>query len=60
MISPFDVIEKKNISLELQLPQAIKILNIFHLNLLQKASTDPLAGQVNEPTPLVIINNKEE
>ena len=60
MIGPFDVIRKKGISLELQLPQAMKIHNVFHPNLLQKASTDPLTGQVNEPAPPIIIDNKEE
>ncbi len=60
MIGPFEVIERKGISLELQLPQAMKIHNVFHPNLLQKAFTDPLAGQVNKPAPLVIIDNKEE
>ncbi len=60
MIGPFDVIGKKSISLELQLPQAMKIHNVCHSNLLQKSSTDPLTDQVNEPAPLVIINNEEE
>ena len=60
MIGPFEVIGKKGISLELQLPQAMKIHNVFHPNLLQKASTDPLTGQVNKPAPPVIINNEEE
>ena len=60
MIGPFDVIQKKSILFELQLPQAMKIHNVFHLNLLQKASKDPLIGQVNGPAPPVIINNKEK
>ena len=34
MIDFFNVIGKKNISLELQLPQAMKIYNVFHPNLL--------------------------
>ena len=38
----------------------MKIHNVFHSNLLQKASTDPLTGQVNEPAPPVIIDNEEE
>ncbi len=60
MIGPFDIIRKKNISLELQLPQAMKIHNVFHPNLLRKAFTEQLTGQVNEPASPVIINNEEE
>ena len=37
-IDPFEVIGKKDILLELQLTQAMKIINIFYLILLQKAS----------------------
>ena len=60
MIGCFEVIGKKSISLELQLPQAIKIDNVFHPNLLQKASTDLLTGQVNESAPPVIISNEKK
>lgn len=38
----------------------MKIYNIFYLNLLQKASTNPLINQVNEPISLIIFNNKEK
>ncbi len=38
----------------------MKIHNVFHPNLLQKASMDSLTYQINEPLPLVIINNEEE
>ncbi len=47
MLGPGEVIENKGVSVELQLPQSMKIHNVFHLNLLQKASTDPLTNQVN-------------
>ena len=57
MIGLFEIIGKKNILPELQLSQIMKIHNIFHQNLLQKASTDPLTGQVNKSASLLIINN---
>ena len=60
MLGPFEVIGNKGVSVELQLPQSMKIHNVFHPNLLRKASTDPLTNQVNEPPPPIIINNEEE
>ncbi len=38
----------------------MEVYNVFHPNLFQNVSTDPLTGQVNEPAPPVIINNEEE
>ena len=60
MLGPFEVIGNKRVSVELQLPQSMKIHNVFHPNLLRKASTDPLTNQVNEPPPPIIVNNEEE
>lgn len=40
MISFFKVIGKKDLLLKLQFLQAMKIHNVFHPNLLQKALTD--------------------
>ena len=60
MLGLFKVIRNKGVSIELQLPQSIKIHNVFHSNLLQKASTDPLTNQVNKLPPPVIINNEEK
>ena len=60
MLGPFEVIGNKRVFVELQLPQSMKIHNVFHPNLLQKASTDPLTNQVHEPPPPVIINNEEK
>ncbi len=60
MLGPFEVIGNKGVSMELQFPQSMKIHNVFHPNLLRKASTDPLTNQVNKPPPPIIINNEEE
>ena len=60
MLGSFEVIGNKGVSVELQLPQSMKIHNVFYPNLLRKASTDPLTNQVNKPPPPVIINNEEE
>ena len=60
MIDLFKVIKKEGILLKLQLSQAIKIDNVFHLNLLWKISIDLLIGQINKPTLSVIINKEEK
>ncbi len=60
MLGPFDVIGNKRVSVELQLSQLMKIHNVFHPNLLQKVSTDPLTNQVNKlPLPVIINNEKK-
>lgn len=60
MLGFFEVTGNKRVSVKLQLLQSIKIHNVFHQNLLQKISIDPLTNQDNEPPPLIIINNKEK
>ena len=60
MLGLFEVIVNKGVSVELQLPQSMKIYNIFHPNLLQKTSTNSLTNQVNEPPSPFIINNEKE
>lgn len=60
MLGFFDVIGNKGVFVKLQLPQSMKINNVFHPNLLQKASIDLLTNQVNEPLPPIIINKEEE
>ena len=56
----FEVIKNKGVFVELQLPQSIKIHNVFHPNFLQKPLTNSLTNHVNEPLPPVIINNEEK
>ena len=50
----------KRIFIKLQLPQSIQIHNIFHPHLLYKALIDQLSNHINELSPLVFINIKEE
>ena len=38
----------------------MKIHDVFHFNLLQKTTINPLSGQQNSPSPPTIINNKKE
>lgn len=60
MLRLFNVIENKIVFVEFQLPQSIKIHNIFHPNLFQKVPIDFLTNQVNKLLLLVIINNKKK
>ena len=45
---------------QLELLYIMKIHDIFHFNLLQKAANNPLPGQQNSPLPPIVVNNKEE
>ncbi len=60
MLGPFKVIKNKEISIELQLSQSMKIHNVFYSNLLRKTLINPLTNEINEPPLPVIINNEEE
>ena len=59
-IGPFKIKKLVRSSYQLELPHTMKIYDVFHLNLLQKAADDPLSGQRNIPPPLTVVNNKEE
>ena len=55
MIGPYKVKELVKLSYWLELLHTIKIHDVFHPNLLQKAATDLLPGQQNSsPSPTVV------
>ena len=60
MLGFFKVMENKEVFIKLQLPQSMKIHNIFYFNLFQNFLTDLLINQVNKLPLPVIINNKKE
>ena len=60
MIGPYKVKKLVESSYQLELPYTMKIHNIFHPNLLQKAANDPLPGWRNSPLSPIVVDNKEK
>ena len=56
----FKIIRNKRVVVELQLPQLMKIYNVFYPNLFQKTFKDLFTNQVNESLLFIIIKNKKE
>ncbi|SLM39814.1 Chromo domain-like [Lasallia pustulata] len=60
MLGPFPIVKKAGTSYELELPQTMKVHNVFHSNLLRKDPGDPLPGQIQElPGPIVTADGEE-
>ena len=59
-IGPYKVTELVGSSYRLELPESMKIHDVFHPSLLRLAAKNPLPGQHNDPPPPVIVNDKEE
>ena len=45
---------------KVELPASMKVHPIFHVSLLEPATSDPLPGQLQPPPPLVIIDEEPE
>jgi len=60
MISLFKIFRETNGSYELDLPDSIKQkCLVFHSSLLQRAATDPLSGQEEQPAPPITVRDEE-
>ena len=60
MVGPFQIKALVGLSYRLDLPTSMRIHDVFHPSLLQKALEDPLPGQHNDPAPPIIVDDKEE
>lgn len=56
----FKVLEKIGHSFRLELPDTMRIHDVFPADKLRKAASDPLPGQYNEPPPPINITGNEE
>ena len=59
-IGPYKVTELVGSSYQLELPESMRIHDVFHPSLLRPAAKDPLLGQYNNPPPPVVVNDKEK
>ncbi|SLM34530.1 retrotransposon nucleocapsid protein [Lasallia pustulata] len=60
MLGPFPIVKKVGTSYELELPQTMKVHNVFHSNLLRKDPGDPLPGQIQEPPGPIVTADDEK
>ncbi|SLM35915.1 reverse transcriptase domain protein [Lasallia pustulata] len=60
MLGPFPIVKKVGTSYELELPQTMKVHNVFHSNLPHKDPGDPLPGQIQEPPGPIVTADGEE
>jgi hypothetical protein len=60
MAGPFEVLEKMSNLYKVKLPDLIKVHPVFLLDKLQKAATDPLPRQRNEPLLPIQVNSDNE
>lgn len=59
-LGPFRIVAKHGWSYELELPESMKIHNVFHAKLLRKAPDNPVPGQLlPTPDPLQINDHDE-
>ena len=60
MAGPFKILERIGHSYRVELPDSIKVHNVFPADRLRKAADDPLPGQINEPPPPIEITGDQE
>ena len=57
---PYRILSMKGHSYVVDLPEHMKMDNVFHADRLRRAPENPLLGQIQEPEPPIEINGKPE
>ncbi len=60
MLGPFTNLGLVDSSYKLELPESMRVHDVFHSDLLHPAVDDPLPGQKNEPPGPIVVNDEDE
>jgi len=60
MLDSFTNLDLIDSSYKLELPESMRVHDVFHPDLLRPAADDPLPGQKNEPSGSIVVNDEDE
>ncbi len=60
MLDPFTNLGLVGSSYKLELPESMRVHDVFHSDLLRSAVDDLLPGQKNEPSGSIVVNDEDE
>jgi len=60
MLGSFTNLDLVDSSYKLELPESMRVHDVFHPDLLRSVADDLLPGQKNEPSGSIVVNDKDE
>ncbi len=60
MLDSFTNLDLVDSSYKLELPESMRVHDVFHPDLLRSAADDPLPDQKNEPSGSIVVNDEDE